>query len=97
MNENENFKIHVNINGFKIPLNVVRKDEEIYRKAEKLVEKYLDEFHKTYSLRSSEEILTLVAFRLAVALSKLEINQDLVPLVEKIKDFDSELKQLLSK
>ena len=45
----------------------------------------------------TEEILVLVAFRLAVALSKQEIDQDLVPMAEKIKHLDEELKTLLAK
>ena len=78
-------------------MNVARKDEEIYRRAEKLVIKFLEEYQKIYSQRATEEIYILVAFRLAVALSKQEIDQDLVPLAEKIKDLDNELKQLLAK
>jgi hypothetical protein len=37
-----------------------------------------------------------VAFRLAVALSKQELDRDLVPLAEKIKNLDEELKTLLA-
>jgi len=73
------------------------KDEEIYRKAEKLVVRFLDEYQKLYSQRATEEILILVAFRLAVALSKQEVDQDLAPLAEKIKSLDEELKHLLVK
>ena len=97
MNKNEEiFKIHIQIGGFRLPLSIPRKDEEIYRKAEKLVGRFLEEYQKKYSQRATEEILTLVAFRLAVALSKQEIDQDLSPLVQKIKTLDQELAQLLS-
>jgi cell division protein ZapA len=97
MNKNDEiFKIHIVIGGFRIPMNIARKDEEIYRYAEKLVEKYLDEFQKIYNQRATEEILTLVAFRLAVALTKQEIDQDTVPMAERIKALDSELDSILS-
>jgi len=95
--EEEIFKIHIQIGGFRIPMNIPRKDEELYRKAEKLVVKFLDEYQKIYNQRPTEEILILVAFRLAVALSKQEIEQDTVPMAERIKDLDGELKQLLEK
>lgn len=98
MNKNEEiFRIHINIGGFRIPLNVARKDEEIYRRAEKLVINFLDEYQKIYNQRATEEIYILVAFRLAVALSKQEIDQNLVPLAEKIRDLDNELNQLLAR
>ena len=89
--------MHVQISVFRIPLDIARKDEEIYQKAEKLVVKDLDEYQKLYNQRASEELLILVAFRLAVALSKQEIDQDIVPVVEKIKVLDEELRQLLAK
>ena len=79
-----------------MPLDIKREDEEIYRKAEKLVVSILDQYQKLYSQRPSEEILVLVAYRLAVTLSKQNINQDLVPLAERIKNLDDELSLLLA-
>lgn len=94
--DEKNLKIHINIGGLRIPLSIVRKDEEIYRKAEKLVVKFLDEYQRIYSQRATEEILILVAFRLAVALSKQANDNDMSPMAEKIKDLDKELSELLS-
>ena len=37
MSEHDKLKIHVQISGFRIPMNINRKDEEVYRKAERLV------------------------------------------------------------
>lgn len=97
MNKNEElFRIHIQIGGFRLPLDVKREDEEIYRKAERLVVRILDEYQKQYSQRPSEEILVLVAYRLAVTMSKQNINQDLVPLAERIKNLDDELSLLLT-
>ena len=96
MSEHDKLKIHVQISGFRIPMNINRKDEEVYRKAERLVVKYLDEYQRVYNHRASEELLILVAFRLAVAPSKQELDRDLVPLAEKIKNLDEELKTLLA-
>lgn len=91
------FLIHVQIGGLRIPLRIPRNDEEIYRKAEKLLVKHLDEYQKIYSQRSYQDILILVAFRLAVILSKEEFHHDFIPLADKIKELDEELKELLSK
>jgi len=79
-----------------MPLNIPRKDEELYRKAEKMVNTYLNQFQKLYNQRPTEEILIMVAFQIAVIVSKQELNEDKVPLAEKIKELDEELKQLLS-
>ena len=79
-----------------MPLNIPRKDEELYRKAEKLVNSYLVRFQKMYNQRPSEEILIMVAFQIAVIVSKQELSEDKVPLAEKIQELDNELKLLLS-
>ncbi|MDO9152383.1 MAG: cell division protein ZapA [Paludibacter sp.] len=92
----DTFLIHVQIGSLRMPLRIPRKDEEIYRKAEKLLVKHLDEYQKTYNQRSYQDILILVAYRLAVILSREDVHHDIIPLAEKIEQLDEELKQLLS-
>ena len=91
------FTINVQIGGLRLPLKIARKDEEIYRKAEKLVVRYMDKFQKQYNQRPTEEILILVAYQIAVLVSKQEFTEDTVPLAEKINELDQELEALLSK
>jgi cell division protein ZapA len=91
---NKTLKIHLVIGGFRFPMTINREDEELYRRAEKLAVNCLEEYQKQYPQRSSEELLTLVAFRLAVATSKLHMSQDVAPLAEKMKAFDAELEEL---
>jgi len=94
--KDDKFTINVQIGGFRMPLGILRKDEELYRKAEKLVVKYLESFQKQYNQRPTEEILIMVAFQIAVIVSKQELSEDTVPLAEKIQSLDNELKALLS-
>jgi hypothetical protein len=91
------FLINVQIGGLRLPLRIARKDEELYRKAEKLLVKHLDDYQHKFSQRPTEEILILVAYQLAVMVSKQEFAEDIVPLAEKIQSLDQELKALLSK
>lgn len=78
-----------------MPLKIQREDEEIYRNAEKIVNKYLEQYRRQYSQRSMEEILTLVAYQLAVIISKQDIRQDEGPLAEKIEELNKELNKIL--
>lgn len=96
MEKDDNFLIHVQIGGLKLPLRIARNDEEVYRKAEKLLVRYLSDYQAKFNQRSTEEILILVAYQLAVMVSKKEVAEDTVPLVDKLKALDEELKQLLS-
>lgn len=91
------FLINVQVGGLRLPLRIHRKDEELYRKAEKLLAKYLEEYQQKFSQRPTEEILILAAYRLAVLISKQEFTDNIVPLAEKIKSLDEELKTVLSK
>lgn len=95
--KDDKFTINVTVNGFKMPLNIPRKDEELYRNAEKLVEKYITHFQKQYNQRSTEQILILAAFQIAVLVSKQELSEDVSPLAEKIQALDDELKALFNK
>lgn len=96
MDKGENLKINILINGVRLPLTVKRDEEELFRNAEKMVVKFINDYQQIYSQRSYAEILTFVAFRLAVILNKQNSNQDIAPLAERIKELDEELKALLS-
>lgn len=95
-NEENKLKIHTVIGGFRFPLNIDREDEEIYRNAEKQVNRYIDDYQKQYPNFSAEEIRSLVAFQLAVVIYKMETNQSIDPVIEKIRSLDNELEQLLN-
>lgn len=93
---NEIFTIHIQIGSFRFPLKIARKDEELYRKAEKLVERYMDLYQKDYRQRPNEEILILVAYQIAVLFSKHKLSEDIVPLADKIQLLDKELEAVLN-
>lgn len=96
MEDNKTFTINILLNGVRMPLNIRREDEEIYRNAEKIVNKYLEQYRKQFSQRSMEEILTLTAYQLAVIVAKQATNQDQTPLAEKIEELNKELIRLMS-
>lgn len=91
----DTLKIHILINGVKLPLTVKREDEEIYRTAERLVMKFINDYQRLYHHMSYTELLTLVAFRLAVVFQKKENSENQAPIAERIQMLDNELQQLL--
>jgi cell division protein ZapA len=91
------FTINVVVGGLRLPLKISRKDEEVYRKAEKLVDRYMVKYQKQYNQRPNEEILLLVAYQLGVLLSRQELTEDVVPIAEKINALNQELEELLGK
>ena len=95
-NEENKLRIHTVIGGFRFPMNIDRNEEEIYRNAEKQVNRYIDDYQKQYPNFSAEEIRSLVAFQLAVVIYKMEMNQDIEPVIERIQSLNDELEELLS-
>jgi hypothetical protein len=91
MSDTENFRIHVDIGGFKIPLVIPRNDEEIYRRAEEIVTHFLKKYAVEYNQRPYEQILKIVALQLAVILSKDELLQG-----PDIETLSHEIDELLS-
>ncbi len=90
------FTINILINGVRMPLVIPREDEELYRDAEKLLNNYLNKYQERFNQRSMEEILTLVAYQLAVIITKQDRNMDVAPLAIKIQEINKELTELLS-
>lgn len=93
---NNTFTINILINGVRMPLVIPREDEELYRDAEKLLNNYLNKYQERFNQRSMEEILTLVAYQLAVIITKQDRNMDVAPLAIKIQEINKELTELLS-
>ncbi len=95
-NEENKLRIHTVIGGFRFPMIIDREDEEIYRNAEKQVNRYIDDYQKQYLNLSAEEIRSLVAFQLAVVIYKTETNQSIDPVIEKIQSLDNEFEKILN-
>lgn len=89
------FLINVKIGGFRMPLRIPRGDEELYRNAEKLVVSYTEEYQRKFNQRSYEEILILVAYQLAVNISRNQLNTDTAPIADKLRELTQELEAIL--
>ena len=94
--KDDSFIINVTVGGFRLPLKIARKDEEVYRKAEKTVNTQLLKYQQRDNRYSAEQALSLTAYQLALALSKKEFVQNTMPVVEKIEQLDKELEKILS-
>ncbi len=88
--------INVQIGGFRIPLRVPRSDEEIYRKAQKMVNDNLENYQKRFSRHSYEEILIMVAFHLSTTISRHQLTGNVSPVEETLKALEAEIDKALN-
>ncbi len=91
MDENR-LTINVTVNGMRIPLNIKREDEILYRDAEKITKHFIEKYSKDYSRKSVEEILTITAYQIAVLVAKQQYHQDIEPLAKKVEELNQMLK-----
>ncbi len=91
------FRIHVSINGVKMPLTIKREDEILYRDAEKMTKHYIEKFRKNFAQKTSEEILTITAYQIAVTAIKLQSENNIDSLAKKVEKLNNQLKKELFK
>ncbi len=89
--DNKYLTIHVQIGGFRIPMTIPRDDEEIYRKAQTMVEEYIDMYQKRFNQRSYEEVVLLAAFQLASIIARHRLSGDPAPIEAKLKALEAEI------
>ena len=82
--------ITVRINGFTTKLSIPAEREEIYRKAAKILNERIAVYNQKYSL-PYQDILSMVAYEMAVEAMSLESQYHSTPLTEMAK-----LSELLS-
>lgn len=96
MNE-EMLTITVTIANRSYRLKVKRSEEEIFRKAAKMIEERLNIYGSKYKIgKDKDEIsLSMVALDLAVGYFKLDEERDVTPLIDKIEKLNRDLANYL--
>ncbi len=95
MEKNDVFTIHVTFGDWRLPLTILRKDEEVYRDAEKILSRLYAKYRHKYSQKTNEELMVISAYHLAVALKKRDFVESTLPVSEKIESLAKELDELL--
>ena len=94
-NENEKFNITITVAGEKFPLHIRRTEEELYRRAAKMIDEKLNFYRSKYGEGIADKQLKMVALNIALNLVKTENTQDATPIFERLERLDQEVQQLL--
>ncbi|MDD2525618.1 MAG: cell division protein ZapA [Bacteroidales bacterium] len=78
-------------------LNIRRDEEEVVRKAAKMIEDKLNLYGNRYKVDKDErdKYLSMIALDLAVNFCKMDSEKDMEPMADKIKELNLELKKYL--
>lgn len=95
--EDEKFTITLTVAGEKFPTKIRRSDEELYRRATKMIDNKLNFYRSHYGQSIAGKEMQMVALNLAVNLVKTEDQQDAGPIFDRLEQLDKEVQELLGK
>ena len=78
------------------PITVLREQEEVYRRAAKLINERLSRYQTKYPGQNYEKYLSIVLLDLAVRAESLEEGKDAEPIIEKLVKLNEELEETLN-
>jgi len=80
------------------PLSIARKDEELVRKAAKMIEENVREYEQNYSVRDQQDLLAMTTLQFANQVVKNEGKtvEDINSLEEKLTDLDNQVSDYLN-
>lgn len=91
------FKIQLQIAGRHYPLNINRNDEEIYRKAARLVNEKISQYQQRYRDRDGQDLLAMAAFQFAFRVLELESREDDQSLLTAMEELTEDLEEFMQR
>ncbi len=96
MQTKETFRITLNIAGKSYPLNIEREKEEIFRKAEKEINRWVATLESQF-LSDTEGYLAMSALQLALKVVEMETSRSLGDDIDALQELDRKLDEHLNK
>jgi cell division protein ZapA (FtsZ GTPase activity inhibitor) len=91
----DKLSIRVNIADRYYPLKIKRDEEERIRKAARLINERVLQYKQRYADKDVLDFLAMTALQLVTRMVELEEKQDIVPLVESIRELNEELDEYI--
>jgi len=91
----DKLSIRVNIADRYYPLKIDRREEENIRKATKLINERVLQYKQKYADKDVLDFIAMTALQLVTRLVEIEQKQDVIPVLESIKELNDELKEYI--
>ncbi len=89
--ESEYLRITIRLGKMLFPITIKRREEEVYRAAEKLINERLNFYAGKYQHQGDETYMAMAILDIAVALKKDEQKKDTTPLMDKVNTLLQEI------
>ncbi len=93
----DKLSIRVNVADRYYPLRIRRDEEERIRKAAKMINEKVIQYKQHYSDKDHQDFLGMAALQFVIKLLELEEKQDDSPIIDKVRELDQVLSELLEK
>lgn len=91
----DKLSIRVNVADRYYPLKIDRKDEEKIRRAAKMINEKVLQYKQRYTDKDTQDFLAMAALQYVIKVIETETNYEASPVIEELKDIDSELDEFL--
>lgn len=87
--DDEKFQIRVHLGAHEIGLSVLRREEEIYRRAESVLRQKIERYNSMYGDETPEKRMALIAYETCVALARKQMSTDMQDVTDKLYELAS--------
>ena len=94
---NEKLSIKVNVADRTYPLNIDRKQEEVIRKAAKMINEKVLQYKQRYKDKDTQDFLAMASLQYVIKVIELENKADVAPIYNELKAMERELSEFLEK
>jgi cell division protein ZapA len=89
--------IKVNVADSTYPLNIDRKQEEVIRKAAKMINEKVLQYKQRYKDKDTQDFLAMASLQYVIKVIELENKADVAPVYNELKAIERELSEFLEK
>jgi cell division protein ZapA len=89
--------IKVNVADRTYPLNIDRKQEEVIRKAAKMINEKVLQYKQRYKDKDTQDFLAMASLQYVIKVIELENKADVAPIYNELKAIERELSEFLEK
>ncbi|MBN2595275.1 cell division protein ZapA [Labilibaculum sp. A4] len=93
----EKLSIRVNVADRFYPLKIDRNQEEVIRKAAKMINEKVLQYKQRYKDKDTQDFLAMASLQYVIKVIEAENKTDVSPVLEEVKAMEQELREFLDK
>ena len=93
----EKLSIRVNVADRFYPLKIDRTQEEVIRKAAKMINEKVLQYKQRYKDKDTQDFLAMASLQYVIKVIEAENKTDVSPVLEEVKAMEQELREFLEK